>query len=52
MPRLTESERLPMIDAHLTHWTEANGLPSGPVILQILQPDGTPATYALADLQA
>ena len=52
MPRLNENERLPMVDAHVAHWTQANALPGGPIVLPILNPDGTPGTYARADLLA
>lgn len=52
MPRLTEFERIPMLDAHTAHWTQANTLPGGPIVLPILNPDGTAGTYVLADLQA
>lgn len=52
MPRLNENERLDMLDAHTAHWTQANALPGGPIVLPIINPDGTPGTYVLADLVA
>ena len=52
MPRLNETERLLMLDFQLPHWGLANALPSGAVVLQIINPDGTAGTYTLADLQA
>ena len=50
MPRLTENERLPMLDLHLPHWSLADALTGGPIVLPILLPDGTAGTYARAGL--
>lgn len=50
MPRLTESERLVMVDAHIGHWLEANTLAGGPVVLNLNTTP--PSTFALAALQA
>jgi len=52
MPRLNETERLAMLDLHLPHWSLADALAGGPVVLPIINPDGTPGTYARADLVA
>lgn len=52
MPRLNESERLTMLDLHLPHWSLADALAGGPVVLPIINPDGTSGTYARADLVA
>jgi hypothetical protein len=52
MPRLNESERRAMLDLHLPHWSLADALAGGPVVLPIINPDGTPGTYARADLVA
>ncbi|MEY4199707.1 MAG: hypothetical protein RLZZ265_1447 [Verrucomicrobiota bacterium] len=52
MSRLNESERLTMIDLHLPHWSLADALAGGPVVLPIINPDGSPGTYARADLVA
>lgn len=50
MPRLTEAERLVMLDAHIGHWLEANTLAGGPVVLNLNTTP--PSTFALAALQA
>jgi len=50
MPRLTDAERLPMVDAHSGHWTEANTLPGGPLVLALNTTP--PSTWSLADLLA
>ena len=49
MPRLPENDRLPMLDAHLGHWTLANALPGGPVVIPLNTTP--PSSYLLADLQ-
>lgn len=50
MPRLTDAERLTMLDGQIGHWLEANTLAGGPVVLNL---NTTPAsTFALAALQA
>jgi hypothetical protein len=50
MPRIPYDARLTMLDAHIGHWTEANTLAGGPVIITL---NTTPSsTYALTDLQA
>ena len=46
MGRIKENDRLPVLDAHAGHWTEANALPDGPVILT-LNTD-PPSTLSLA----
>jgi hypothetical protein len=51
MPRLTETERNLMLDAHGSHWIQADALAGGPVVLPILNPDGTAGTSARADFQ-
>ena len=35
MGRIKETDRLPLLDDHSGHWTEANALPTGPVILDL-----------------
>jgi hypothetical protein len=52
MPRINETERLAMLDLHLPHWSLADALAGGPVVLPIINPDGTPGTYTRADLVA
>ena len=52
MSRLNEDERLPMLDLQISHYGLADALPGGPIVLQIINPDGTPGTYARADLVA
>ena len=52
MPRLNENERLTMLDFQLPHWSLADALAGGPIVLPILNPDGTPGTYTRADLVA
>ena len=52
MSRLNENERLPMLDLQIPHYGLADALPGGPIVLPIINPDGTPGTYARADLVA
>jgi hypothetical protein len=52
MPRLNESERLTMLDLQIPHWGLADALAGGPIVLPIINPDGTPGTYTRADLIA
>lgn len=52
MPRLNEAERLTMLALHLPHWGLADALAGGPVVLPIINPDGTAGTYARADMVA
>ena len=35
MGRIKENDRLPVLDAHSGHWTEANALPDGPGLLTL-----------------
>ncbi len=49
MGRIKENDRLPVLDAHSGHWTEANALPDGPVILT-LNTD-PPTTLSLAQFE-
>lgn len=41
MGRIKETDRLTVLDNHAGHWTEANGLPGGPVVLDL---NTTPAS--------
>ncbi|MEN9575296.1 MAG: hypothetical protein RL514_3151 [Verrucomicrobiota bacterium] len=52
MARINETERLQMLDLHLPHWGLADALTGGPIVLPIINPDGTPGTYARTDLVA
>ena len=50
MPRLTESERLTMLDGQIGHWLQANALAGGPVVINLNTTP--PSTFTLAALQA
>lgn len=50
MPRLTDAERLTMLDGQIGHWLEANTIAGGPVVLNLNTTP--PSTFALAALQA
>lgn len=52
MPRLNETERTTVLDLHLPHWSLADALAGGPIVLPIINPDGTAGTYTRADLVA
>lgn len=52
MPRINEADRLTMLDFQLPHWGLADALAGGPIVLPIINPDGTAGTYARADLVA
>ena len=49
MGRIKENDRLPVLDAHAGHWTEANALPGDPVLLT-LNTD-PPTTLSLAQFE-
>ena len=49
MGRIKETDRLPVLDDHIGHWTQANALAGGPVALDL---NTTPAsTLTLADFE-
>ncbi len=49
MGRIKEADRLPLLDNHAGHWTEANALPGGPVVLDLNTTP--PSTLTLAQFE-
>jgi hypothetical protein len=44
MGRIKETDRLPVLDDHIGHWTEANALPGGPIVLDLNTTPASPLT--------
>lgn len=49
MGRIKENDRLDLLDDHIGHWTEANALPGGPVVLDLHTTP--PSTLTLAQFE-